>query len=91
VWLQVKKPKKCLHSCCTLLQVFNVKIFSNVISHRKKCEGTENKNKPDLQSFDKEIFSEPLMRKKNKTEKENSCSSQPPSSGINIPNVTLGT
>jgi hypothetical protein len=67
-------------SCCTLLQVFQVQIFSNVFYPQKKLWGTKQ-NKPDLSSRSKnEILN---AEKKPIRERENSCS-QPPSSRINV-------
>ncbi len=66
-------------SCCTLLEVFKVQIFS-IVTHRKRCE-VQNKTSLICSRSTNEIFSEPLLRKKQKRREKNSCN-QPPSSGI---------
>jgi hypothetical protein len=70
--------------------VFKVQIISNVMVYpQTKLWATKTENKPDLlhNRLRNEIVSEPLptlTEKKTKTERENSCSQPPNSSGINI-------
>jgi hypothetical protein len=73
-------------SCCNLLEVFKVQIFSNAMVYpQKKFRGT--KTSLVCSRSTNEIFSEPLVRK-SKTEREKNSCSQLPNSGINTPVTT---
>jgi hypothetical protein len=66
-------------SCCTLLQVFQVQISSNVVVYSTE-KVVRYQNRPDLRSRSaNEIFN----AEKKIIQRENSCS-QPPSSRINV-------
>jgi hypothetical protein len=78
VWRQVLLGKK-KWSCCTLLQVFQVQISSNVMVYSTE-KVVRYQNRPDLRSRSaNEIFN----TEKKINQRENSCS-QPPSSRINV-------
>jgi hypothetical protein len=72
---------------CLKFNYFRMEWFA----HKKSCE-LQNKTSLIYSRSTNEIFSEQLLRKnKTKTERENSCSQPPNSSGINIPRDCVTT
>jgi hypothetical protein len=58
-------------SCCTLLEVFKVQMFSNVVVYpHKSCEVQKTKTGLICSHSTNEIFREPLLRKKPKRRKK---------------------